>query len=105
MWVELLKTNFKDILQTLIHKPFIIIVLALMFSTGFFANKWVGSKDGCDIRISKIQLEKDSISSIAFDRLLLLYREQDLREKERRNTDSIIRSKLLEDKDNVEFDK
>src|SRR5690606_16233026 len=45
MWVTILSNNFKDLLDTLKNKPWVIIVLALMFLSGFFINKWVISQD------------------------------------------------------------
>lgn len=45
MWVTILSNNFKDLLDTLKNKPWVVIVLALMFLSGFFINKWVISQD------------------------------------------------------------
>lgn len=45
MWLNILSSNFKELLEILKTKPFVIIVIALMFLAGFFINKWAISKD------------------------------------------------------------
>lgn len=96
MWIDLLKGNLKELLQLLVKSPIAIMLLLLMFTSGFFANKWVESRDNCDERISRIQYEKDSISGVAFERLMLVYKEREIRDIENKQIDSILRSRMLE---------
>lgn len=45
MWITIISDNFKDLLDTLKNKPWVVIVLSLMFLSGFFINRWVVSQD------------------------------------------------------------
>lgn len=65
MWVNIISDNFKDLLDTLKTRPIIVMVIGLMFLSGFFINMWVNSKDNCmdelKIRDEELNMTKDSL--------------------------------------------
>lgn len=73
MWITILSDNFKDLLDTLKAKPLVIIVLSLMFLSGFFINKWAISKDSSvdEIRATSREINaiRDSMYNYKYEAL------------------------------------
>lgn len=106
--LEILKLNFKELLQTFVAKPWVGLVLFFMFLSGYFMNKWSKSNINCNIRIEEIQQQKDSLVAISFNRLIELQKLQTMLEVERRTYDSLLRVRLENEnkklRDNVRFE-
>lgn len=91
MWVKIISDNFKDLLDTLGKKPFVIITLGLMFLSGFFINMWVVSKNDTSVELrvrdEELNRVKDSLYNYKYQSL---YYKQ-LYEKNIKQTDSLFK--------------
>lgn len=91
MWVKIISDNFKDLLDTLGKKPFVIITLGLMFLSGFFINMWVVSKNDTSIELKvrdeELNNVKDSLYNYKYQSLYY----KRLYEKNIKQTDSLFK--------------
>lgn len=91
MWVKIISDNFKDLLDTLKTNPIVIIVIGLMFLSGFFINIWVNSKDDCTvelkIRDEELNRTKDSLYNYKYQSI---YYKQ-LYERNMKQSDSLFK--------------
>lgn len=86
--LDIIKTNFLELLNLFVKKPWVILVLLFIGSTSYFMTKWVDTKDDCTEQIAKIQNEKDSIMANSYNIIIQANREKD-------KIDSAIRNDLL----------
>lgn len=91
MWAKIISDNFKDLLDTLGKKPFVIITLGLMFLTGFFINMWVVSKNdtSVELRVRDEELNKVKDSLYNYKYQSLYYKQ--LYERNIKQTDSLFK--------------
>lgn len=91
MWAKIISDNFKDLLDTLGKKPFVIITLGLMFLTGFFINMWVISKNdtSVELRVRDEELNKVKDSLYNYKYQSLYYKQ--LYERNIKQTDSLFK--------------
>ena len=106
MWIGVISANFKELLETLKARPHLILIILLMFSTGYFINREGNVKEAYDKRLDLCRHQKDSIQGVSFDRLLIINKERDIRDIEHENMRLKIKKELEEPikkiKENVE---
>lgn len=89
MWINIIGENFKELLLTLRQKPIVIIVLGLIFLSGFFINKWTMSTDDC----TQIIRDRDKeISNVKDTLYMYKYESKYYQELYKRSIDSINNS-------------
>lgn len=95
MWVNIISENFKDLLKLLDRRPFVVIVLGLMFTSGLFINNWIIAKNECaqelsDLTDSLLQAQQESIlykyESLYYQRIIQMANSE---------LDSTIREKII----------
>lgn len=87
--LEILKTNFLELLNLFVRKPWVGLVIIFLGTTVFFMNKWVESKDECQSKI-------DSLNTVTFNNLLEINKRRAELELEFKAKDSVYRAKLEE---------
>lgn len=77
----------------------VFIALALLIA-GYFINEWTASNNNCDVRVDRIQAQKDSIAGKYFDALQKIYQRDEIIKEQQESivrTDSIIRTETKKD--------
>lgn len=87
--LEILKTNFMELLRFFSKQPWVGFVIVFLGTTIFFMDKWVEAKDECQSKI-------DSINAVTFNNLLELDKKRRELEIEAQKRDSIYRAKIEE---------
>lgn len=95
MWVNIIGENFKDLLRILDKRPFVIIVIGLMFTSGLFINNWILAKNDCAAEISALtdslnnaqqEIYKHKYESLYYQRIIKMANSE---------LDSTIREKII----------
>lgn len=95
--LEILRTNFIELLKLFVRKPWVGLVIIFLGTTIFFMNKWVSTKDEYQDRI-------DELNIIMYNNLLELQeRRRDL-ELEYKMKDSVYKAKLEESHKQLEME-
>lgn len=95
MWVNIIGNNFKELLVVLERRPFLIIILSLLFTSGLFMRHWLTGKEDC---VEEVKILNDSIQSLhkeVFNYKFesLYYRK--IIETANDDLDSVIREKII----------
>lgn len=95
MWVNIISSNFKELVSVLDRRPSVIIILGLLITSGMFMNYWLAGKDDCREEISILN---DSLNRLQKDVFNYKYESlyyQKIIETANAELDSVIREKII----------